>query len=257
MHKGNARITVVLGILLLLAGAGLVAWSHRVLATFFLDGVVLSLQPGGMEPYEFSWGTMVWGRSGVDFTVLCGGFVALALGQLLVAPRLGQLRGAKWVAAAAGVLMLAAALAFVWIPIATKGAFGTIAVAGAVDPLAMAEDMPVMASRVFAGLLVLSQVMLAVAAWVGAPGPASGAASKLAYAAGGCGVLVAVLLLAIRLGPLRVFLDIVEAPGTIEAADLAKQVSLTIQLLFAVSPLLLAGALLWLLAALKSDREIG
>jgi hypothetical protein len=242
-------------VVLLLLGAGLVAWSHRVLATFFLDVVVLSLQPGGLEPYDFSWGTMTWGRSAVDFTLLCAGFVALALGQWLVLPGLvGRLKRAKAIAVAAGVLMLVGAIAFAFIPINVKSIFSTLTVAGAVDPLSFAEELPVMACRVFAGCWVVAHVLLAMAALVAVRGEATaGRMNGLAVAAGGSGAMVALLLVAIHIGPVRVFTGIVTAQGQMDPAELAGQLSLAIHLLFAAWPVLLAGAVLMILTALRSD----
>lgn len=270
MTSSDSRVRLLAGVLLLLVGAGLVAFSHRVLATFFLDVVVQSLQSEtgeALEPYDFPWGTMHWGRSAVDFTIMCAGIVLLALGQILVAPPvIRQIRSAtpgnssmfpRLAMVGSAVVMLLAAGTFLLIPSMTKSALGTMAVVGAADPVSLAGDLPILASRMFMVCLVLSQVLVALAAFA-VPPPGLGVVPRhgavLAYGAGGFLSLFAILISAIRFGPVQTLSGLVDEGDRANPVELAVEISKTINLMFAAGPLLAAAAILTGLAVLMPPK---
>jgi hypothetical protein len=263
--KSNDRGHFMLGGLLLIAGSVLLVLSTRVLSTFLLDVVVQALLPGeSPEPYDFSWGTMEWGRSARDFTMLCAGFASLTIGQILIIPRtirrlrsagIGSLKSLPGLAlVGASALSILAAGSFVLIPIFTKQALGVLSLTGAADPVSLAEDLPVLSSRVFMASLVAAQILILLAV-CRLPEPEaksdnSSAGSVAAWTSGFCLLVCAVLLVIIRLGPIAVFATIGSSGGLADPTALAAEITQAIQLLFVCGALIGLSAILMSVAVL-------
>jgi hypothetical protein len=272
-RNAGSRIRIFVGALLLVVGSGCVAVSARVLSTFLLDVVVRAIKPDkgpALEPYDFSWGTMHWGRSSADFTTLCTGLLLIAVGQALVLPALiHRIKAAPadtrrtfpklWVAGAS-VLTLFSAVSFLLIPSITRSAFGTIAVVGAVDPVSLAEDLPVRSSQVFMVCLLAAQLLLVMAVFTmpksGPIGSAPGG-KGLSFAACSCLLLFALALAAIRLGPVLAFADVGVAGGSSDPGEIAGQIALVIHLMMAAGVLLAAAAVLTGVALLSPVKHVG
>ena len=270
MTQTDSRARLLVGSLLLIVGAGLLVVSSRVLATFLLDVVVQTLQPGeGPEPYDFSWGTMHWGRAAADFTLLSAGCVILGVGHLFVLPpvvhRLKSAAGGsrttllKLALASASVLMLLAAGSFLLIPLITKQAFGALSVAGAADPVSLAEDLPVLSSSIFMVCLVAAQFLIVLAASsVPEPGPVeTSAVGKVASAASSaCLLLFALLITLIRMGPVSAFDMISKGGGQADPAALAVEITHAVNLMFAGGPLLALAAILTGVAVFSPAKSV-
>lgn len=254
------RFRLLIGSLLLVTGAGLVAFNSRVLSTFFIDVVIQTVVPDPrqpIEPFDFSWGTMHVGHAPADFSRLCAGLMLIAIAHFLVTSIvLQRIRSAapgirrtipKLAMVAASFMTLLAAGSFLLIPVITKGAFSSLAVAGAVDPAALGEDLPVLSSRIFMVCLVAAQILLVLAIFtVPQSGHVGGIASGgiVVPASCACLLLFALLITVIRFGPVRVFSDVAVSGLQSDPVEMARQCVLTVKLMIAASPLLAAAAVL-------------
>jgi hypothetical protein len=264
----NSRFRILPGAILLALGAAAVATSSRVLSTFVLELVVqtLDLQSAqSLEPYEFSWGTMYWGRMPSDYSILCAGLLLIAVGQLLVLPpairRINILPASKLPKIAmigASILTLLSAASFLLIPIFTMNAFGTLATTGVADPVSLAEDLPIRSNGVFKISLVAAQLLILIAA-LSAPNSATRSASPagrvLPWASCACLFLFAAMVAYTRLGPIRTLADFESLASTADPAMIAGQINLALKVMLFATPLLAASAALSLLAALLSPTS--
>ena len=267
----NPRLRMLPGAFLLVLGTVAVATNSRVLSTFLLECVVQTIRPDStqvLEPYEFSWGTMYWGRVPSEYSILCAGLFLLAIGQFLILP--AAVRRIKYSSvssppklpkiamAGASILTLLAAASFLLIPVITKNAFGTLATTGVADPVTLAEDLPVRSNGVFMISLVAAQLLILVAAFTapnsGTSTPSPAAGKALSFAACACLFLFAVLIAFTRLGPIRVLADVESLMSPADPAMVAGQIILALNTMLLASPLLAASAILSLFAVLTPAK---
>jgi len=262
------------GACLLLLGVALIAINYRVLATFLLDVVVQTISPDTdevLESYDFTWGTMRWGRFATEFFMLCGGLFLIAVGQFFVLPiTVRQIKSstippgakpARITMVVASLLALLAAAAFVWIPYTIMQAFGLIATMGSVDPVFLAESLPVRSSLVFMIALVGAQLLLLVSAFI-APAsrvsPSLPSGRALSIAACSCLLLFALLMGYISLGPIRFLADtasLMDSASPVDPATLAAEISRGLHLMLLASPLLFVSAVLTFIAVLIPTKS--
>jgi hypothetical protein len=166
----------------------------------------------------------------------------------------------KLAMAAASVLTLLAAGSFLLIPLITKQAFGALSVAGAADPVSLAEDLPVLSSRIFMVCMVAAQILIVLAAFsVPKPGPVETSAlgKVVAVASCVCLLLFALMITFIRIGPVGAFEMISKGGGQAAPAALAGEITLAVNLMFAGGPLLALAAILTGVAVFSPAKSVG
>jgi hypothetical protein len=265
-HLLTGRVPRFIGVILLVLGAAAVIQSSRVLSTLFLDVVVQILRPPGgeaLESYDYFWGTMRWGRSAADFSMVSAGFLLIAIGQLLVLP--GTLSRSATKAGgslpkiamivAAGLTILAGACLLL-ISTTIMQVFGVLATVGSVDPVQFGESLPILATRVFTACLAGAQFFIIVAAFRGGltSPPAARIQTIIALCAAICLSGFALLTGFIRIFPVALLTDYDAIRATGDPVAVARQVSLALNTMCLAAPLLALSGILLLVASLLTSR---
>lgn len=260
------RVPRFIGVILLVLGAAAVFQSSRVLSTFFLEFVVQTLRTPGaeaLEPYDFCWGTMRWGRSAADFSMVLAGFFLIAIGQLLVLPgtlsRVANKAGGslpKIALIAAAVMTILAGACLLLISTSIIQAFGVIATVGGADPVALGESLPILATRVFTACFAGAQFLIIVAAFRGglpSPPPAR-ILTIIALCSAICLFGFALLIGFIRVFPVALLTDLDKIRTIGDPAAISGQISLVLHTMCLAAAVLALSGILLLIATVLTTR---
>ena len=267
-HLKTDRVPRFIGAILLLVGAAAVIQSSRVLSTFFLEIVVQTIRTPGaeaLEPFDFFWGTMRWGRTAADFSMVLAGFFLIAVGQLLVLPgTLSRITAGagewlpKFALIGAAVMTIIAGACLLLISTTMMREFGAIATAGSVDPVYLGESLPILATRVFTACFAGAQLFIIVAAFRVGPSspPPVRIQTIMALGSAICLLGFSGLIGFVRIFPVAMLTDYGAIRTTADPASLAGQISLALKTMCLAAPLLaLSGILLLIASLLASGRK--